>query len=209
MLLRPAQPQRVRAARQQAGGQQAGDVADASPGRRRCGPPAVSTSTIGSSQNSPREPVRTTVDIAGLRQQRGHRIGAQRQRGGIARDEDPRGHRARLQRRVDPRGVEPPERRAIQHAPTGRSRTGRGRTPAPASPRRPAWCRASPRRAAAHVSGQRVGAQRLAGLGAAQPQHVPARRVAAEVVIEADDPCTSARVRFSASAIIGTASAWT
>ena len=48
-------------------------------------------------------------------------------------------------------------------------------------------CQSTPSRA--QVCGrERVGAQRLAGLGAAELQHVPAGRVVAEIVIEGDDP---------------------
>jgi hypothetical protein len=38
------------------------------------------------------------------------------------------------------------------------------------------------------MSSQRVGAERLAGLGATQFQHVAPRRVRSEIMIEADNP---------------------
>ena len=52
-------------------------------------PSGVSTSIIGSSQNRPREPVRTMVGVLG--QRGGDFVCADRQRRGIARDENP-GH---------------------------------------------------------------------------------------------------------------------
>ena len=99
------------------------------------------------------------------------------------------------------------DRLAVEHAPTARRRRGPGSRPPRRSRGRRASCspQSRPKRSST-CARQRLAAHRLAGLGAAELQHVAAGRLVAEVVIEVTTPCTSARVRLSASAMIGTAS---
>ncbi len=75
----------------------------ASTGPKAMRPPGVSTSTIGSSQNRPREPVRTMsismpCRAASSCERRRDLVGADGAGGGIARHEEARGHRDDLAR---------------------------------------------------------------------------------------------------------------
>ena len=124
---------RVRPAVEQAGVEQAA-TSPASPGRRRCGPAGVATSTSGSSQYRPREPLRTISTSSRARGGRGE--APQRPR--------PRRRRARRHRaecrcgsslglgdeRVEPLLVEPRHQARRRAWRTARRRRARGSRPA-------------------------------------------------------------------------------
>ena len=101
------------------------DVAGRRPGRKPMRPAGVSTSTSGSSQKRPREPVRTiSIVDAAPRRGRGERrrdlVGADRHGAGIARDEDARRHRRASASSASSRvGVEPADHAARRPSPTG------------------------------------------------------------------------------------------
>ena len=190
-VLRLAQAQRVRRRRSACRRRAGRGRRRRSPGRRRCGLRGVSTSTIGSSQNRPREPVRTIVrrsprpaaDATPTATASAPSASAAASRGMKTRVMARRSSSASIRA-----GVEPAQRRAVQHRRRGRWRTGPGRTPAPASPRRPRWCRAS-RRPGAGAHARPARRRRATGRprrGRAAARAGPAG--AAEVVIEADDP---------------------
>ena len=158
---------------------------------RRCGPAGVSTSTIGSSQNRPREPVRTISTSS-------PRCAAPRERGRHLVGTDARARRHRAGRRCAASS------RASASSASSRASSSRAdgspssiadgaeRAQAEAVDRLErdapsAWCRPIDAEALAARRGERIAAQRLAGFGAAELQHMPAGRLAAEVVIEGDD----------------------
>ena len=157
--------------------------------------PAISTSTSGSSHSMPREPVRTISTAragcvrSGLRRARRRTsIGADSDGGRVPRNEDAHGHApASFSSASSLGGRQPADDAAVQH------RRWRRRAQAEAVDRLQrdaavgagaAAGDAEPILGARH---QRLAAHRLAGLGAAQLEHVAAGRLAAEVVIEGDD----------------------
>ena len=184
-VLRPPQPQRMRPAGQHPGGEQPGQVGRA---HRAVGDPPG-----GASRPRPSAPARTSraSRCAPPRRPAAARPAATRSAPSASAAAS-RGTKTRLivallQRRVERGGIEPAERIAVQH-PRGRDGAEaeaehrlQGHRPVggglvPADPEPPAGGIV-----------QRVRAHRLAGLGAAQAQHVPARRAMAELVIETGD----------------------
>ena len=144
-------------------------------------PASVSTSTSGSSQSMPRDPLRTTLR-AGRLEGGGDLVGADRDRGGVAGDEDPAGRAstprppsARRAARADSRPCRRPS--SVPDGPSAqlpRQNTSSTSTSAPRSPA-----------AAARLGVQRLGTDRLAGLAAAERDGVRGGRCGAEVVVEA------------------------
>ena len=121
----------------------------------------------------------------------GDLVGADRAGGGVARDVDsgdvvidavvPVDQQASKRVAVDP-AVQPCRR----PRPSGRARSCRSRRPGRASPSRRQWSAPKSMPSRLGVLGQRVGADGLAGLRAADP-HDPCRgRLLAEVVVEAE-----------------------
>ena len=163
----------------------------------------------------PREPVRTSSTSRPRwppqRPAPRHVVGAQRQRGGVARDD----RRAGSSGAPPSSGVEPRRRRAApsgrrRAAPPGRSAhrprqidrfqrhraVGRGVVPVDAEPWR-AWAASASAPSAWQASARQSCSTWRPG------------RLAAEIVVEADHAMHfGAADRFSASAISGTASAW-
>ena len=147
-------------------------------------PSSVSTSTSGSSQSMPRDPLRTT-GMPGRLEGGCHLVGADRDRSGITGNEHPYGRSRQRHpsvsassRSADSRPWSRPSR--VPDGPSAqlpRQKTSETSTPAPEA--------VGP---LARVGVQRLGADRLAGLAAAQRDRVRRRRQGAEVVVEGHDP---------------------
>ena len=176
------------------GVEQRRDVARARPGRRRSGPSGVSTSTSGSSQSRPREPLRTIV------------TSSERSRAWMASDAATpsapteraavsRGTKTRVvigrwpRRRARPAAPRPSGRGRSSSIITGRPERAVAQAEDLVDGQAPVGGRAADRdpEPLDGVLDERVGADGLAGLGAADPQlDGPAGR-RPEVAVEGDD----------------------
>ena len=174
---------------QHAGIQQPGDVGHGRPDHRRCGPPALPPRPSAPARTGRASRCARSRRRPPGRQQRRDSIGAQRQRGGIARHIDPRAHRARSSTGIDL--AHRPAVPAAHHpaSPTGpmaqrpRQNTGSSVT----APSAVVSCQSTPRAAAARGPP----AHRRQGTGRPRPGTAAARAGPAasltEIVIEADD----------------------